>query len=329
MGDPKAEDALYNLMDKEYKLQNDLSQLNPEDDTTQRRHLIREHIKDVLKEPNLPSVHFNCDWEWFNTEKPLTTDHLLGRTSVLDFFTYCCINCMHVLPDLEKLETEVENILVVGVHSAKFENERVSKNIQNAIERYGIHHPVVNDSQAVLWKQYLISCWPTFMVLDPIGRPIRKFVGEGHAQSLIEFVKIAEELFEEMGLKGKNVIELPTFSFGSVTQLSLLSYPGKIHATSTGKLIVSDTSHHRVLVMDESSFEVEMVIGSGKRGYLDGENPAKTEFNSPQGICFVKPESLYICDTGNHALRLCNLTTGKVETIAGNTKQGKDYVSNF
>ena len=163
------------------------------------------------------------------------------------------------------------------------------------------------------------------MVLDPNGRPIRKFVGEGHADALIEFVKVAEELFEELGMKGKNVIELPNFNFGSVTQSSLLSYPGKVHATSTGKLIVSDTSHHRVLVMNESSMEVEMIIGCGKRGYLDAEDSSKAEFNSPQGICFVTPNSLYICDTGNHALRLCNLTSGRVETIAGNTKQGKDY----
>ena len=74
-------------------------------------------------------------------------------------------------------------------------------NIKHAIERYGINHPVVNDDGAVLWKNYLISCWPTFMVLDPKGRPVRKFVGEGHGKELIEFVQIAEELFTELGLK--------------------------------------------------------------------------------------------------------------------------------
>ena len=92
MGDPKAEDALYNLMDREFRFQNDLAELNPEENKTQRRQLIREYIKEVLSEPNLPTVHFNCDWEWFNSETPLTTDHLIGRISVLDFFTYCCSN---------------------------------------------------------------------------------------------------------------------------------------------------------------------------------------------------------------------------------------------
>ena len=159
------EDALYNLMDKEYKLQNDLAVINSPEHHPQRRKVIRDYLLDVLKEPNLPSVHFDPSWEWFNTTEPLRSDHLLGRTTVLDFFTYCCINCMHVLPDLEALEEANENILIIGVHSAKFENEKLSLNIKHAIQRYGINHAVVNDSQAVLWKKYLISCWPTFMVL--------------------------------------------------------------------------------------------------------------------------------------------------------------------
>ena len=319
------EDALYNLMDKEYKLQNDLAGINSPEHQPQRRKVIRDYLLDVLKEPNLPSVHFDPSWEWFNINEPLRSDHLLGRTTVLDFFTYCCINCMHVLPDLEALEEANKNILIIGVHSAKFENEKLSLNIRHAIERYGINHAVVNDSQAVLWKNYLISCWPTFMVLDPKGRPVRKFVGEGHRDELIEFVQIAEDLFEELHLKNKDVVELPILNIGSVIKPSFLSYPGKIHASTDGKIFISDTSHHRILVVNESSHEVQWIVGSGKRGFLDSSDPAKSKFNSPQGLCYVKPNKLFICDTANHALRLCDLETGEVSTIAGNGTQGKDY----
>ena len=125
MGDSVSEDALYKLMNREYKLQNDLSEFNFQDGKIPRKGLIKEFLLEVLEEPNLPSVHFECNWEWFNTTEPLTADHLLGRTTVLDFFTYCCINCMHVLPDLEELEKTLENILIIGVHSAKFDNEKV------------------------------------------------------------------------------------------------------------------------------------------------------------------------------------------------------------
>ncbi|KAK7040808.1 NHL repeat-containing protein 2 [Halocaridina rubra] len=112
--------------------------------------------------------HFRL--EWFNVSRALTlVGDLKGRISVLDFFTYCCINCMHILPDLECLEDkhppENGEVLVVGVHSAKFENERVSANIEAAIQKYDIHHPVVNDSQAKLWKHLGISCWPTLLIL--------------------------------------------------------------------------------------------------------------------------------------------------------------------
>ena len=68
-----------------------------------------------------------------------------------------------------------------------------------------------------------------------------------------------------------------------------------------------------------------MIVGCGRRGYLDAKDATKAEFNSPQGTCLVQPDLLYICDTGNHTLRLCDLTTGHVTTVAGNTKQGKDY----
>lgn len=122
MADSAAEDALYKLMDIEYKLQSDLSELNYMGAAIQRKKLIKDYLLEVSKQPNLPSVNFECNWKWFNINEPLNTNHLLGRTTVLDFFTYCCINCMHVLPDLEELERNIRDVLVIGVHSAKFDN---------------------------------------------------------------------------------------------------------------------------------------------------------------------------------------------------------------
>lgn len=84
-------------------------------------------------------VEFPPGLDWFNTASPLTfSEQLRGKLVVLDFFTYCCINCMHVLPQLERLEARHSSeggVVVVGVHSAKFGNEKVSDNIRNAISR--------------------------------------------------------------------------------------------------------------------------------------------------------------------------------------------------
>ena len=125
-------------------------------------------MREKLK--NRPSVEFPANCEWFNTCQPWTGDHLKGHLTLLDFWTYCCVNCMHILPDLEALEDTFKHndkILVIGVHSAKFDNERIGSNISNAIQRYGIHHPVVNDAQACLWNNLSISCWPTVLLCDP------------------------------------------------------------------------------------------------------------------------------------------------------------------
>ncbi len=90
---------------------------------------------------------------WLNTSRPITAEDLLGRVILLDFWTYCCINCMHVIPDLQYLEGKFgSDITVIGIHSAKFANERDSENIRQAILRYGIHHPVVNDADFSIWK---------------------------------------------------------------------------------------------------------------------------------------------------------------------------------
>src|SRR5262245_23184042 len=92
---------------------------------------------------------------WLNTDRPLTLAALRGKIVLLDFWTYCCINCMHIIPDLKKLEAKYPTqLVVIGVHSAKFPNERESDNIRQAILRYEIEHPVVNDAEFHIWRRY-------------------------------------------------------------------------------------------------------------------------------------------------------------------------------
>ena len=92
-----------------------------------------------------------------------------------------------------------QGVVVVGVHSAKFKNEKVSANILNAILRYGINHAVVNDSDAILWNQMSIQCWPTFVVVNPDGNCLLHLVGEGHGKLLLEFVSKAVQIYEKQG----------------------------------------------------------------------------------------------------------------------------------
>ena len=107
-----------------------------EGDFERRSKILAEFVSKLEIDFALPEV--GKDWTWFNVSSALNDQHFLGRITILDFFTYCCVNCLHILPDLKAVE-DVHgcggDVLVVGVHSAKFENERVSDNISNAIQR--------------------------------------------------------------------------------------------------------------------------------------------------------------------------------------------------
>ncbi|HET9526031.1 MAG TPA: thioredoxin family protein, partial [Pyrinomonadaceae bacterium] len=118
---------------------------------------------------------------WLNTDKPLSLAALKGKVVLLDFWTYGCINCIHIIPDLKKLEAKYPNqLVVIGVHSAKFQNEKETENIRRIILRYEIEHPVYNDSEYAVWQSYGVRAWPTQVLIDPAGYVIGGVSGEGN-----------------------------------------------------------------------------------------------------------------------------------------------------
>src|SRR5947207_14570955 len=107
---------------------------------------------------------------WLNTDKPLSLAGLKGKIVLLDFWTYGCINCLHIIPDLEKLEQKYANqLVIIGVHSGKYENEKDTDNIRRVIVRYDIAHPVYNDADFAVWRAYNVNAWPTRVLIDPAG----------------------------------------------------------------------------------------------------------------------------------------------------------------
>src|SRR5918998_50518 len=126
---------------------------------------------------------------WLNTEKPLSLAALRGKVVLLDFWTYGCINCMHIIPDLQRLEEKyARQLVVIGVHSAKFENEKETENIRRIILRYEIEHVVVNDADFKIWEAYAVRAWPTQVLIDTEGYVVGKASGEGHYEVLDEAI---------------------------------------------------------------------------------------------------------------------------------------------
>ena len=157
--------------------------------------------------PGEPFAKKSGKVEWLNTD-PLTLKKLRGKFVVLDFWTYCCINCHHILPVLKKLEEKYPNeIVVIGVHSAKFEEEKDTENIRDAILRHDIRHPVVNDHDHFLWNSFGVNSWPTLTVIDPEGFFVAINRGEIDFESLDGFFKNCIPYYEKTELLDKTPIE--------------------------------------------------------------------------------------------------------------------------
>ena len=258
--------------------------------------------------------------EWLNTSGPISLKDLRGKIVLIDFWTYCCINCMHVLPDLEYLENKYPNqLVVIGVHSAKFENEKVSDNIRDAILRYEIKHPVVNDSDMLIWRRFGTRAWPTLALIDAEGRYIGSRGGEGNREL---FEGVIDKLIEYHRSKG-TLDETPiVFDLESRRSVSTpLRYPGKVLAdASSNRLFISDSNHNRIVVTDLQGV-LQFTIGTGNLGRKDGSFD-EAEFDHPQGMCLVN-DTLYVADTENHLLRSVNLSDRTVSTLAGTGQQGR------
>ncbi|XP_017052356.1 NHL repeat-containing protein 2 [Drosophila ficusphila] len=269
------------------------------------------------------NVQFESDLDWFNVSRPLTSEDLQGKLIVLDFFTYCCINCMHVLPELHCLEEQfpIENgLLIIGVHSAKFENERLTSNIQAAVQRYGITHPIVNDSRCAMWHTLGIRCWPSLLVLSPTGKPILLLMGEGHGKFLKDFTGVALSFFSRQGTIDYS--SLPIQITSNCQPASNLRFPAKIARSPQGRYAIADTGNNRVLIVTNNGL-VQHKIGGHQAGFVDGILTV-ARFNNPQGLAFSDENTLIVADTKNHAVRKISLTSETVETLAGTGLQGNE-----
>ena len=257
---------------------------------------------------------------WLNTTKPISISELKGHIVVIDFWTYCCINCMHMIPTLSKIEEEYKNepVVVIGVHSAKFENEQKPENIEEAMGRYEITHPVVVDEGMKIWRAYGASAWPTIVIVDANGNVAYKKAGE---RSSIEIGSMVEALLDKAKASktiAKNRIEIkvPTHKSKNV-----LSYPGKLSFSKDYKnFAISDSNHNRILIVDSESGKVKETIGNGEKGFKDGSFET-AKFFRPQGVLWLD-DTVYVADTENHSLRGIDLKKEKVSTLAGTGMQG-------
>ncbi|XP_008828438.1 NHL repeat-containing protein 2 [Nannospalax galili] len=287
--------------------------------------LVYQYLQKVDSwEQDLAVPEFPEGLDWLNTEEPISVyKDLCGKVVVLDFFTYCCINCIHLLPDLHALEhtySDKDGLLIIGVHSAKFPNEKVLDNIKSAVLRYNITHPVVNDADASLWQDLEISCWPTLVILGPRGNMLFSLIGEGHKDKLFSYTSIALKYYKDRGQIRDSEIRVKLYK-DSLPPSPLL-FPGKVTVDhGTDRLVIADTGHHRILVISKNG-QIQHSIGGPNPGRKDGIF-SESSFNSPQGVAIMN-NTIYVADTENHLIRKIDLEAQKVSTVAGIGVQGTD-----
>lgn len=258
---------------------------------------------------------------WLNTGgSTLALTELRGKVVILDFWTFCCVNCLHVLDELRELEAEFhDELVVIGVHSPKFVHEADHAAVAAAVERYDVAHPVLDDPELTTWRQYAVRAWPTLVVIDPDGYVVGQYSGEGHLHALQTLVR--ELVGKHEIRRGDNPYVPP------VAEARTLRFPSKTLVRADGSIVVADAGHHRVVVFESDAETVRTIIGDGTRGLLDG-NSSEARFSEPSGLCELPAAiaqrvgyDLVIADTVNHTLRGINTTTSEVRTIAGTGRQ--------
>ncbi len=251
---------------------------------------------------------------WLNTGgQDVTLDELRGKVVVLDFWTFCCVNCLHVLDELRELEAEfADSLVLVGVHSPKFAHEADPDALEAAVERYGVHHPVLDDPELTTWQAYAARAWPTLVVIDPEGYVVATLAGEGHADGLTVLVR---ELLETHRAKG-------TLRTGEGPYVppdpepTALRFPGKVAALPDGSFVVSDTAHHQVVHL-----EPDLVTERARFG-------GSGEFDEPQGV-LVLPDpvaerlgyDVVVADSVHHQIASIRLSDGRIGVLAGTGEQ--------
>jgi DNA-binding beta-propeller fold protein YncE len=264
-----------------------------------------------------PAPEFPSGLDWLNVDRPLTLEELQGKVVLIDFWTYGCINCIHIIPDLHRLETEYEDeLVVIGVHSAKFLNEGETENIQQVVQRYDLQHPVVNDRQFEVWRNWGANAWPTVVLIDPAGNIVGRHSGEGVYEIVQPVIASLVAEFDDLGLIDRSPVAVAPEGAGAPDRVLL--FPGKVIPDDTGeRLFISDTGHHRVLVADAFTGRLIDVYGAPEAGFADGV-ALNARFDSPQGLAYDADQGvLYVADTNNHTIRAIDLSTDEVTVLAG------------
>lgn len=268
-------------------------------------------------EPHL-APEFGDGLAWLNVARAPKLRDLRGRVVLLAFWTSSAIDCEHDVARLRELARRFRGeLVVIGVHAPKFAAERSTANVREALLRLAIEHPVVNDADAAIRRQYAVRSTPTCALIDPEGRVLRVQPGEIELEPVAAAIERVLGEHREHGTLAPEI--LATRSEALREPARTLAHPAKLLAAGERTLFVADTGHHRVLQLEldpgARSARIERTFGSGVAGFSDGAIDV-ARFDAPHGLA-RRGSHLYVADTRNHAVRVVDLDTNVVRTLVG------------
>ena len=129
----------------------------------------------------VPAFTHSAADDWINSP-PLKVEELRGRVVLIDFWTFDCWNCYRSFPWLNDVETRFgkRGLSVIGVHSPEFKHERERSRVEEKVEEFDLHHPVMMDNDFSYWQAMKNRYWPAFYLVDKNGNIRNVYVGETH-----------------------------------------------------------------------------------------------------------------------------------------------------
>jgi thiol-disulfide isomerase/thioredoxin len=256
--------------------------------------------------------------QWFNVPAPLPIASLHGRIVILDFWTEGCINCIQIVPTLRRVEERFpDKVVVIGVHSPKFANEKNAGSVKDAISRYEIRHPIIHDPEMMLWHAYGVRAWPTLVVIDSDGHVAGAIPGEPDPDRLLAAIDNLIAASAKAGTLKPAALDLTLVPEPKGRFL----FPGKLKAVpgDRKRWVLADSGHNQIVLLDDDGKDLAR-YGAGAAGFIDGA-AGEVSFNHPQGV-IASSDAIFVADTENHAIRRISLASGAVTTLAGTGKRG-------
>jgi thiol-disulfide isomerase/thioredoxin len=282
-----------------------------------------------FKNSDVSKIFSEKNSEWINVSRPLELDDLKNRVILVDFWTYSCVSCIQSLPEIKKLEERFGNKLtVIGVHSARFQNDSGVNQIKKAVLKHKISFPVINDPNLKIWNNFKINEWPSFVLINARGNIVEKYVGADKMPKIKEDVKSLLEKYDATISREPLPFLLEQYN----TIGNVLTFPSKIEyaknfsykTRNLPALIISNSGQNDIVVSSLTG-EVIARVGSQNDGFADGDFES-AEFNNPRGLLYVG-QKLYVADSANHAIRVIDFKDGKVTTLVGNGFAGEKFIS--